>query len=121
VIDPQARRRGHPDLSRRLHAAMAGEDAVFAVDQDRIGEAEATNALRDLTGLLARMGSGVARPWPELVKRNNFNKAGGHRVCSKSKVILRLQNYHTLRLSLIPSYPSKIDESSALRNFIFRF
>jgi hypothetical protein len=57
---------------------MAGEDTIFSVDQDGVGEAEATNALGDLPSLLTRMGSGVARPRPQIIKGNGFKHAGGH-------------------------------------------
>ena len=36
----------------RLDAAVAGEDGVLAVDEDRVGEAEAADAVRDLAQLL---------------------------------------------------------------------
>ena len=45
---------------RGLDPSMARDDAIAPVDQDRVGEAEGPDALRDLPDLLARVGTGVA-------------------------------------------------------------
>jgi hypothetical protein len=41
-----------PQMLRRLEAAMAGEDAVGLVDQDRVGPAELDHRRRDLRHLI---------------------------------------------------------------------
>src|SRR3546814_2239233 len=48
-----------------LDPAVAGDDAVLVVDQDRVGEAEAGDAVGDLADLLLRMGPRVGRPRPQ--------------------------------------------------------
>jgi hypothetical protein len=53
VLDAQARNSLHPELARRLNAAVASQDPVLAVDQYRIGETEAANAFGNLADLLA--------------------------------------------------------------------
>ena len=78
VVDPQARHGRHPKFSRGLDPAVAGEDAIVSIDQDRIGEAEAADAVGDLSDLLARMDAGVARPGTQLIEGQGFEKAGGH-------------------------------------------
>jgi hypothetical protein len=68
----------HAELPRRLDAPMPGQDPVFAVNQHRIGEAKTSDAFGDLPDLLARMGSGIARPEPQLVEGEDFYGVSGH-------------------------------------------
>jgi len=75
----RARHGRHPEVARRLDAAMAGQDAVLPVDQEGIGEAEPTNAFGDLADLLSRMSAGIARPGAELANKQVFNQTRGHK------------------------------------------
>jgi hypothetical protein len=77
VIDAQAGRRRQAEFPRRLDAPVPSQDPVLAIDQHRVGEPEAPDALCDLSDLLARMGSNVARPGPQLVDGKSFEGVGG--------------------------------------------
>ncbi len=50
---------------RSRNPAMTGEDHVLAVDQDRVGEAKAADAVGDLSDLFFRMRSRVVGPGPK--------------------------------------------------------
>ena len=47
----------HPELAGRQHPAVAGDDAVLAIDQDRVGPAELADGGRDLRHLRVGMRS----------------------------------------------------------------
>jgi hypothetical protein len=49
-----------PELLGSFNTPMTGDDQVIIIDQDRIVESEALDALRDLLDLLRRMGSCIA-------------------------------------------------------------
>ena len=51
---------GQPELARRQHPAVAGDDAVLAVDEDRVGPAELPDRAGDLRDLRVGVGAGVA-------------------------------------------------------------
>ena len=57
----------------RLDTAMAGEDPVLIVDQDRIGEAEGLDTLGDLADLLSGMGPRIRCPGPECLRSKHFD------------------------------------------------
>ena len=75
MADAKAGRRRHAEFARRLGAAVPGENAIVAVDQHRVGEAEAADAFGDLADLFARMNSCVARPGPQFVDGDGFERA----------------------------------------------
>ena len=50
-------------------APMAGENAILAIDQHRVGEAEPGDGIGDLAHLLARVGAGIARRGFQLARR----------------------------------------------------
>ena len=52
---------GHAELARRQDAPVAGDDAVLAVDQHRVGEAKLVDAAGDLRDLGVAVGPRVAR------------------------------------------------------------
>ena len=56
-----------------LDAAVASEDHVLAVNQDRIGEAEDPDAVGDLPDLFARMSARVAPIGFQVVGRDILN------------------------------------------------
>ena len=62
MVDPQAGNGRHPKLAGCLHTAMSGEDGHLLVDQHRVGETEALDAVGDLADLFLRMGAGVTCP-----------------------------------------------------------
>ena len=51
---------GEPELACREQPAVAGDDAVVAIDQDRVGPAELADRGGDLGHLRIRMRAGVA-------------------------------------------------------------
>ena len=53
------RHRREPELPRRQHPAVTGDDAVRAVDQHRIGPAELADRAGDQRHLRLGMGAGV--------------------------------------------------------------
>jgi hypothetical protein len=57
----------------RLDPAMAGNDLTVLSDQNRIGEAELPDAVRDLPDLLLGMGSGIAGMRPQAHDRHRFD------------------------------------------------
>jgi hypothetical protein len=63
----QAQRRNtlHAQQLCGFHPAVAGDDLVIIADQDRIGEAEALNAVGDLPDLILGMEAGVFRERPQ--------------------------------------------------------
>src|SRR4051812_47911028 len=61
-----------------LHAAVAGDNLVHIVDQDRIAEAELLDAPRDLPNLLPRMRSGIVWIRTQLAHRPVFDLHGKH-------------------------------------------
>jgi hypothetical protein len=52
---------------------MAGDDLALGVNQDRIIESKALDALGDQPDLLARVGPGIARVGREPIDRNQFD------------------------------------------------
>ena len=58
-----------PELSRRQHPAMAGDDAVCAVDEHRVRPAELADAGSDLRHLGIGMGARIARIRDQLAQR----------------------------------------------------
>src|SRR5262244_3989074 len=64
-----ARHLGHAELARRQHAAVAGDDAVLAVDQYRVGEAKLADAAGDLRDLGVAVSPRVARDRARLPSR----------------------------------------------------
>src|SRR5262249_34473142 len=61
VGDLDARHLGQAELARRQHAAVAGDNAVLAVDQYRVGEPKLADAAGDLRDLGVAVGPRVAR------------------------------------------------------------
>ena len=57
---------------------MTGEDTVIVIDEDRVGEAEALDRVRDLADLLTGMGPGVALGRMQAVDRTDLEVAGLH-------------------------------------------
>ena len=57
----------------RFHAAVAGDDLLGIVDQDRVAEAELLDALCDLANLLLRMRAGIVWVRPQLAHRCVFD------------------------------------------------
>ena len=51
---------GHAEFARGEQPAMAGDDAMFAIDQNRIGEAEFPDGRRDLRDLRIGVGARVS-------------------------------------------------------------
>ena len=49
------------EMLRRQHPAMAGDDLTVITDQHWVGEAEAGDAVGNLTDLLLSVGAGIAR------------------------------------------------------------
>ena len=56
-----------------FHAAVASDDLLRIVHQDRVAEAELLDALCDLPNLLPRMRSGIVWVRPQLAHRRVFN------------------------------------------------
>jgi hypothetical protein len=48
------------------------------INQHRIGEAKARDAVGDLPHLLLRMRPCVALPWPQIARCNHLNSKHGH-------------------------------------------
>ncbi len=57
----------------RLDPAMARNDLAVLSDENRIGEAEMSDAVGDLPDLLPGMGSGIAGMRPQARARHGFN------------------------------------------------
>ena len=66
----------HAELPRREQPAMSGNDAVVAVDQDRVCPAELADGCRDLRNLRIRMRAGVLREWDQSRGRAVFDREG---------------------------------------------
>ena len=60
VAELDHRHRGEAELPRRQHPAVAGDDAVLAVDQHRVGEAVLADRAGDQRHLRLAVGAGVA-------------------------------------------------------------
>ena len=95
----------HAEQLRRLDPAVAGEDRVLAVDQDRVGEAELLDAVGDLPDLLPGMGSRVALVRFQLSTLRIRSEARTWRLfmrfllfqfCSSSRPVYRLCSYFNL-------------------------
>ena len=61
VREAQAGHRRHADRSGGKHPAVAGDDAVAVIDQDRVGEPVPLDRFRDLLDLFFRVRPCVAR------------------------------------------------------------
>jgi hypothetical protein len=61
MLDPDGRHHLETQRACRLDAAMAGDDHVRLVDEDRIGKAELANRGRDLMDLFPRVNPRIAR------------------------------------------------------------
>ena len=81
MIDPQAGDALHLELKGRLDPTMSGDDEVCAVDQDRIGEAKALDAARDLFDLFSAMGAGIARVGPQHLRCQVFEGSSSTSAC----------------------------------------
>jgi hypothetical protein len=66
------------EFAHCLDAAMAGQDVVPVVDQQRIGETEATNAFGNLADLFSRVGARIARSIAQLPNRQVLTRTAGH-------------------------------------------
>ena len=62
------RHRVKPELPGREQPAMAGDDAVLAVDQDRVGPAERLDGGGDLRDLGGGVGAGIAGVGDQLIQ-----------------------------------------------------
>jgi hypothetical protein len=69
MLDPNGRHHLQAQSARRFDAAVAGDDHVRLIDEDRVGEAEFANRGRDLMNLLLRVNSRVARKGLQQVDR----------------------------------------------------
>ena len=81
VRQPQARDSVEAQLARRHHAAVAGNDAVVFVNQDRVGKAELADAGGQLRYLRVVVGSAVSRVWHKVGRRERFNRGRERYVC----------------------------------------
>lgn len=68
--DPQAWSGHHTELLRCHDAAVAGDDSVVSVDQDRVDPAELTQAAAELGNLRGAVGAGVAGIGDQLGERD---------------------------------------------------
>jgi len=64
-----------------LQPAMAGDDFVIVVDEDRIGEAEPGDAVGNLPDLLFGMCAGIARKRPQARDSHRLDGRGFHLGC----------------------------------------
>jgi hypothetical protein len=62
-----------PEKLSCFNAAMTGDDPAGIVDQHRVREAEAADAVRDLSDLLLRMGSCIPYVRLECLNACHFN------------------------------------------------
>ena len=67
VLEPDSRHRLETKQLGRSNSAVAGNDAAFAVDEHRVGEAEAFDAIGDLAKLFAAMDPRVAHAGPQRI------------------------------------------------------
>ena len=70
---------GHAQKPCCLDPAMASQDCLLIVDKDRIGEAEALDAVGNLAQLLPRVHSGIARPRAQCRNGDQFKGSLGHK------------------------------------------
>src|SRR5262245_7676291 len=61
MLDANAGHRREAEKTCRLSPPVTGKDCALGIDENRVGEAELTDAVCDLPDLLLRVGSRVAR------------------------------------------------------------
>jgi hypothetical protein len=74
---PYRRNVGHADELCCRHPAMAGQDGIVVVNEDRVGEAEVLDALRQLSDLALGVGASIAAVGAELRNGPLFDVADG--------------------------------------------
>ena len=70
---PQRRHGRNAEFLGCHHPAVAGDDLALVADQHRVGEAEALDAVGDLTDLLPRMAPRIARIGSQRVHRQHLD------------------------------------------------